>query len=134
MFYQTLKWYHTLSSGWKTVAWIVVILAGLVSILVFFVPWILNSKFRDKIKKLQVEAAVSKAKYQIVEVNKKVKTLEQTSDEALKSEAQHALEEAAIDKELIKVADRLHKIKSKVKDQSDAQQGEFFNSRYHSDR
>ena len=130
MFHRTLKWYRTLKTGWKAVAWIVVVLVAVCSFAVFALPWLMSSRLRTKVRKLEAEAALGKAKQQIQVARRKVADLEVVRDEALASEQEHAAEEVALDVQLEKVQVALEAAQTKVEGQTNEEQGRFFNSRF----
>lgn len=130
MFYRVLAWYRGLSKKWKWIAWIVVAVVAIASVLIFALPWLMNARLRNKIKTLQADASVAKAKYQIEDAKKKVDGLEAIRDKAIADEAKHALKEEKFDKKVVEIEDMLKIAQNKVEEQTNDQQGNFFNDRY----
>ncbi|MCK4792587.1 MAG: hypothetical protein KAV87_53150 [Desulfobacteraceae bacterium] len=130
MFYRVLNWHRSLSGGWKVVAWVVVALVAVVSVVFLAIPWATSSRLRKQVKRLKTESAIGKARYQLQDVRDKMADLELVRDEAIASEVMLAREDGKVDIRLGKIDDRLARAQAKIKEQSDADQGSFFNSRY----
>ena len=130
MFHKTLAWYRSLRPAWRWIAWIAVAVIAVVSFVVFVIPWIANASLRDKVRALQADAAVTKAKYQIETAKKKVAVLEAARNQSLAKEAELALEDAKLDDEIADVSAQLEQQQKKVEVQTDEQQNDFFNKRY----
>ena len=130
MFHKTLNWYRSLSKGWKAVSWVVVVVSAVLSFVIFALPWITSSRLRKQIKRLKTESAIGKARYQLQDVRDKMADLELVRDEAIASEVMHAREDGKVDIRLGKIDDRLAKAQERIKEQSDVDQGSFFNRRY----
>lgn len=130
MFHKVLAWYRGLSKGWKYVAWIVVVVVAVVSVVVFALPWVLSSRLRDQVKVLKADAALGKARGQIDAARAEVADLKGDRDKALASERVHAAEEIKVDGRIAQIDEKLDKDQAKVKEQTHDDQADWFSKRY----
>lgn len=130
MFHRTLMWYRGLPSWSKFFAWIVLAVVAVVSVVVFAIPWLVNSRLKTQVTKLRAEASIADARRKIAVAKERVSGLEKERDAALDRENALAKEDVLISERLNSMDGELKSAQEGVKELTDEKQGDFFNRRY----